>query len=149
HSPQWIKLSGSSPYSSFLPDVLGTASADIRCARHWRSFCFALDFLFGLRKAHRTAVSVPPQSSRANAFRKPAKNFAVPRKSTFPSLGATSLAFCAQAQQGRKKELTYEPQSAFDHRIYRQERRNQISAEWHPGHEVVRRDQKVVEEREQ
>lgn len=33
------------PYFSFLPDVLGTASADTRCARHLRPFCFALLFL--------------------------------------------------------------------------------------------------------
>jgi hypothetical protein len=36
----------------FLPDVLGTASADIRCARHLRPFCFALH-CSDLRKAHR------------------------------------------------------------------------------------------------
>src|SRR6185312_7391778 len=85
--------------SSFLPDVLGTASADTRCARHLRPFCFAL-FVSFLKEAHRHAVSVPPQTSLAAPFANPAKNFAVPQKSTFPSLGATSLAFLCPSTAG-------------------------------------------------
>jgi hypothetical protein len=37
----------------FLPGVLGTASADTRCARHWRPFCFALLFVCIFGKAPR------------------------------------------------------------------------------------------------
>jgi hypothetical protein len=91
------------PYSSFLPDVLGTASADTRCARHWRPFCFALLF-YALRKRTAPRVSAPPQSSKATPFANPAKNFAVPRKSTFARLGATSFAFLCTSTAGQKEE---------------------------------------------
>jgi hypothetical protein len=56
---------------------------------------------------------------RAAPFANPAKNLAVPRKSTFTSLGATSFAFLCPSTAGQKEGKIYEPESAFNHWIYR------------------------------
>src|SRR6476661_1168932 len=81
------------PVFLFLPGVLGTASADTRCARHCLSFCFALVSLRYLGKRTAQRFRSHHKVPGLTPFASPAKNFAVPRKSTFPSLGATSLAF--------------------------------------------------------
>jgi hypothetical protein len=47
-----MKLLGSALFL-FFPDVLGTASADNRCARHSCPFCFARIIFFGFEEAHR------------------------------------------------------------------------------------------------
>jgi single-strand DNA-binding protein len=64
-------------------------------------------FLIALRKAHRTAVPVPPQSSRATPFANPAKNFAVPRKSTFLQFGSNQLRVFVPKHSRAEKEKTY------------------------------------------
>src|SRR6185437_17018415 len=87
-SPQWIKLSGSSPYSSFLPDVLDAASADTCCARHLRPFCFALLFSCSEESAPRSGFGPTTKFKRGYAFRKPCEKLCGPPKKHAHKLGS-------------------------------------------------------------
>ena len=89
---------------SFLPDVLGTASADTRCARHLCPFCFALLFFICSRK--RTAARFRPHHKvrRLRLSQTRRKTLRSPKKARSPVWEQPASRFCAQAQQGRKKE---------------------------------------------
>ena len=92
-------------YSSFLPDVrlAPLQPTPIAPGTYARSALRIISLV--LRK--RTASGFgPTTSSGAMPFAKAAKNFAVPRKSTFTSLGATSLAFLCPSTAGQKRKNT-------------------------------------------
>jgi hypothetical protein len=81
-----MKLPGSVCMFLFLPGVLGTASADNRCARHSCPFCFAHHF-FALRK--RTASGFGPTTKfKGYAFRKYSEKLCGPPKKHGPKFGS-------------------------------------------------------------
>src|SRR5690242_16627875 len=93
------------PYSSSLPDVLGTASAGTRCARHLRPFCFALVCWINFCAAHRKRFRSHHKVQRGCAFRKPGEKLCGPPKKHVSQVWEQPASrFCAQAQQGQKEE---------------------------------------------
>ncbi len=62
-------------------------------------------------------------------------------------LGTSALRSFVPKQQGKKEGKTYEPQSAYDHWIFRPHSGDPIPAERHRRHQVQRRDQEVLEGR--
>src|SRR6185312_2661570 len=94
------------PVSSFLPDVLGAASADTCCARHLRPFCFALLFSCIEESAPRSGIGPTTKFKGLRLSQTLRKTLRSPRKARSQAWEQPASRFCAQAQQGRKKEIT-------------------------------------------
>src|SRR5690242_8324166 len=106
-----------------LAPLQPTSVAPGTCARSALRF-----FSFELRKRTAMRFRSHHKVQRATPFANPAKNFAVPPKRHVHKLGSNQPRVFVPKHSRAEKEKTYEPQSAFDHWIYRQERRNQVPA---------------------
>src|SRR5690348_15036809 len=83
-----------------LAPLQPTPVAPGTCARSALRFSF-----LELRKAHRPCGFGPTTKFKgATPFANSAKNFAVPKKGAFTSLGATSLAFLCPSTAGQKRK---------------------------------------------
>jgi hypothetical protein len=84
----------------FLPDVLGTASADNRCARHSCPFCFAPSFLC-FEEAHRERFRSHHKVQGLHFSRIQRKTLRSPEKARPQVWEQPASRFSAQAQQGQ------------------------------------------------
>jgi hypothetical protein len=94
------------PVFLFPSDVLGAASADTRCARHLRPFCFALLFSCIEESAPRSGFGTTTKFKGLRLSQTQRKTLRFPQKARSQAWEQPTSRFCAQAQQGRKKEIT-------------------------------------------